>query len=136
RSGSGSTGHREHHVGALRDEGLREGAARRRVGERLSELTVAAVPAEKLYLFALLLVVVLDAEPVALHVPGDRPTVVQPAVRRHVAGRRERGGKVATEEGALLGVVRHAPDVLDAATRGVDLEERNLGLLRGNLADG
>src|SRR4051794_13685149 len=133
----GAAGHREDDVRALLDERLADLLALVLVGERPGEgaaLLVLLVPAQDLDGLALLLVVVLDALPEAVHVDGHRRDV-EPAEGGHGAGLGHRGREVAAQEGALRGVELDPVDVR-AAGRRVDLREVAGGVRGRDRLDG
>src|SRR3954453_13454025 len=133
RTEAGAAGDREDDVRAGLDERLGDGLALVQVGERVGErasLLVLLVPAEHLDALLLLLVVVLNALPEAVHVDRDRRDV-QTTECGDRAGLGHGSGQVATEEPTLRGVVLEAVD-LRAAGRGVDLGIVLLGILLGD----
>src|ERR1700722_704630 len=96
----------EDDVGALADEGLGQRLALGLVGEITGERALLGllVPAEDLYVRAVLGVVGLHAVPVAVHVDGHGRQL-DPAERRHLAGLGHARGQVAAEVAVLDGVV-------------------------------
>src|SRR3984957_17548650 len=103
---------REDDVRALADERLGDRLALGLVGEVAGELALLCllVPAEDLDVGVVLLVVVLDPVPVAVHVDRDGPEVLT-AERGDLAGLAHAGGQVTAEEAVLHGVERQLVDV-------------------------